>query len=54
MLLILKSSFLMKELILELRELNDNFSCKSRRTEMVPAKEPERKVLNESLKRVCK
>jgi len=49
-----ESKILMKELISELREFNDNFIRESRRTELVQAKERERKTLNESLKRVCK
>ena len=49
-----ESKILMKELISEFREFNDNFSRESRRTELMQAKERERKRLEESIKRVCK
>lgn len=49
-----ESKILMKELISELREFNDNFSRESRRTELVQAKVREKRLLDESLKRQCK
>ena len=49
-----ESKILMKELISELREFNDNFSRESRRTELAQIKEREKRILDESLKRQCK
>tara|TARA_R100001594_G_scaffold109721_1_gene144454 strand:- start:348 stop:569 length:222 start_codon:yes stop_codon:yes gene_type:complete len=49
-----ESKILMKELISELREFNDNFSRESRRTELAQAKMREKRILDESLKRQCK
>jgi hypothetical protein len=49
-----ESKILMKELISELREFNDNFSRESRRTELAQAKMREKRLLDESLKRQCK